>query len=158
MPLFCAVISLALHPDGRTVATGQMGSRPVIHIWDATAPEGKQLIAVLKVWRLQLLGLRKLQLLLLVLLLVLQARTLQRACLYLSFSPDGSKLAAVGQDDDHTLHVFSDWRKVRAFRRRALVCTFTLSVCCSRVLKLLSKPLKWTSPRSWTCPLGPLAS
>ncbi len=44
-----AVISLALHPDGRTVATGQMGARPVIHIWDATAPEGKQLIAVLKV-------------------------------------------------------------------------------------------------------------
>jgi len=81
------VICLALHPDGRTVATGQMGSRPTIHVWDATAPEGKQLIAVLK------------------------ARTLQRACLYLSFSPDGSKLAAVGQDDDHTLHVFTDWKQ-----------------------------------------------
>ena len=81
------VVSMALHPDGKTVATGQMGARPVIHIWDATAAEGKQLITTLK------------------------ARTLQRACLYLAWSSDGSKLAAVGQDDDHTLHVFSDWSK-----------------------------------------------
>ena len=64
-----------------------MGARPIIHIWDATAAEGKQLITTLK------------------------ARTLQKACLYLAWSEDGSKLAAVGQDDDHTLHVFSDWMK-----------------------------------------------
>lgn len=43
------IVSLAVHPNGRIVATGQMGKEPTIHVWDAEAPEGEQLLAVLRV-------------------------------------------------------------------------------------------------------------
>lgn len=37
---------------------------------------------------------------------LLQSGALKRAVLHVAFSPDGTQLAAVGQDDDHTLCVF----------------------------------------------------
>lgn len=82
------IISLAVHPEGRFVATGEMGRKPKVIVWDSADTTG-----------------------------VMDAiRTIQghatRAVILLSFSPDGRKLAAVGQDDDHTLFVY-DWEKER---------------------------------------------
>jgi len=76
------VIALAMHPDGIHVATGQMGKRPQIVVWNSTTMET---VAVLQ-------GLHR------------------RAVCQLAFSADGSMLASVGQDNDHTCAVY-DWKK-----------------------------------------------
>ena len=75
------VICLALHPDGKLVATGEMGKKPKIVVWDSTTMET---VAVIE-------GLHK------------------RAVCQLAFSDDGKFLASVGQDNDHTCAVY-DWK------------------------------------------------
>eukprot|EP01119_Soliformovum_irregulare_P013844 TRINITY_DN3722_c0_g1_i1.p1 TRINITY_DN3722_c0_g1~~TRINITY_DN3722_c0_g1_i1.p1 ORF type:complete len:1927 (-),score=428.61 TRINITY_DN3722_c0_g1_i1:16-5796(-) len=76
------IISLALHPDGTTVATGQVGKDPKIIVWDANS---QAKIAVLQGFH-------------------------QRGVCSLSFSGDGQFLVSVGLDDKHTLGVW-DWKK-----------------------------------------------
>jgi microtubule-associated protein-like 6 len=72
------VICLAVHPEGKYIATGQIGKRPIIVVWDAETGETVQ---ILKGFH-------------------------QRAVCQLDFSPDGELLASVGQDDDHSLALY----------------------------------------------------
>jgi len=73
------IVSLAVSPDGAFVATGQMGKRPLVHVWDAgTCAE----VCVLP-------------------------RFHKRAITNVTFSPgDGNMIASVGQDDDHSICVW----------------------------------------------------
>lgn len=74
------ILALTLHPDGKTVATAQVGKDPAIIIWDATT---MQQVKILKGFH-------------------------QRAVTSLGFSPDGKWLCSVGMDDYHSLAVW-DW-------------------------------------------------
>ena len=69
---------LAIHPDGRLVATGQIGPKPTIFLWDS---QTMQEIACLH-------------------------GTLTKGVQRLAFSDDGSLLAATGMDEEHTLAVY----------------------------------------------------
>jgi len=72
------IISLAVSPNGAFVATGQMGKRPHVHVWDAaTCAE----VCVLP-------------------------RFHKRAIPQVTFSPCGNMIASVGQDDDHSVCVW----------------------------------------------------
>ena len=78
---------LAMHPQGRFVATGQVDPKgagtPYICIWDSCAEDVKEV-----------------------------ARFVyhDRAVISLCFSEDGTKLVSIGADDDHTMAVW-DWEK-----------------------------------------------
>jgi microtubule-associated protein-like 6 len=72
------IICLAMHPGGQFVATGQVGKRPLITVWDATTGETVQILK----------GFHR------------------RAVCQLDFSPDGELLVSVGQDDDHSIAVY----------------------------------------------------
>merc|ERR1712093_870585 len=75
------IISFAIHPDGNVCATGEMGKRPKIVIWDSRTMEPIKIIK----------------------------RFHKRAVQHLDFSPDGTRLASIGQDDDNSLAVY-DWQ------------------------------------------------
>eukprot|EP00741_Cyanophora_paradoxa_P020673 tig00021289_g19954.t1 len=75
------ILSLALHPDGHTIATGQVGRKAPINIWDARIPEKP--------------------------IATLQGH--QRGVPCLSFSRDGAHLVSVGLDDNHMVIVW-DWK------------------------------------------------
>jgi len=72
------ILCVAMHPSGRYVATGQMGRRPSIIVWDAATG---QTVSKMKCGR--------------------------RAVCRLAFSNDGKMLAAVGQDDNHSVYVYT---------------------------------------------------
>ena len=76
------IVAIALHPDGCTVATGQVGRHATVCIWDCRSMR--------LVTRLQ--------------------KVAERRVSCLSFSPDGQRLAVVGGDDHHTIKVL-DWRR-----------------------------------------------
>eukprot|EP00741_Cyanophora_paradoxa_P020672 tig00021289_g19953.t1 len=76
------IIALAMHPKGQLVATGQVGKDGIIHVWDAKS------MAV----KVTLKGFHK------------------RGVCALAFSTNGTRLASVGLDDDHTVAVW-DWMK-----------------------------------------------
>ena len=71
------IISLAVSPDGTKVATGQVGTRPCVHVWDVGSCST---VATLSGFH-------------------------RRGVSCLAFSPDGTLLASVGQDDNHSLMV-----------------------------------------------------
>lgn len=80
------VVSLALHPSNRLVATGQKAAKGKakcidLFVWDV---ETKQVLANLNNFHL-----REVQL--------------------LAFSPDGTKLLSIGKDDDNSLAIW-DWQ------------------------------------------------
>ena len=74
------IVSLALHPRGKIVATGQIGREPMIHIWDSTNTRCLGTVSGFH----------------------------QRGVSHLVFSEDGTKLISVGYDDDHSVAVH-DW-------------------------------------------------
>jgi len=74
------VICLAITPDRRYVATGQIGKRPSIVIWDSETAETVQVLT----------GFHK------------------RAVSQLEFSSDGSLLASAGNDDNHSIAIY-EW-------------------------------------------------
>lgn len=76
------IVSVALHPDGTTVATGQIGRHATVCIWDSRT--GRLITKLQKV--------------------------AERRAASLSFSPDGARLIVVGGDDHHTIKVL-DWRR-----------------------------------------------
>jgi microtubule-associated protein-like 6 len=73
------IISLAVSPDRQYVATGQIGAKPAVRIWDATT--GQAICTLPKSHR--------------------------RGVPCLAFSPDGKQLCAVGQDANHSIAIFS---------------------------------------------------
>jgi len=70
-----------MHPNGRIVATGQVGKAPIVCVWDSVTME--QLV-VLKDFHKQAVG-----------------------CL--GFNKDGTKLITVGNDNDHWIAIY-DWK------------------------------------------------
>jgi len=74
------VLCLALSPCRRFAATGEVGARPVVRVWDAGSGEH---LATLKGGH-------------------------TRGVLAVAFGPDGASLASVGQDKDHSLAVWHD--------------------------------------------------
>ena len=75
------IVAIALHPDGCTVATGQVGRHATVCIWDCARCG----------WSRGCKG---------------RGEGASAA----SFSPDGQRLAVVGGDDHHTIKVL-DWRR-----------------------------------------------
>jgi len=84
------ILCMAIHPDRSTVATGQVGKDPVVYVWDT-----------------------------------LECRTIKKlaqgygnrgitAC---CFSPDGSKLACIATDNNHTMYLW-DWRRGQLLMER----------------------------------------
>ena len=83
------IVSLAIHPQGHIVATGQMAQRGKaslipIYVWSTTT---KEVLACLKGFH-------------------------RRAIRQLAFSPSGARLLSVGEDDDHSIAVY-DWASDR---------------------------------------------
>eukprot|EP00741_Cyanophora_paradoxa_P015979 tig00000042_g15425.t1 len=76
------VLALAVHPDGYTVATGQVGKKAPICVWDARNPQAPPLATL---------------------------TGHQRGVPCLSFSRDGKTLVSVGLDDNHMVIVW-DWK------------------------------------------------
>lgn len=79
------LICLAIHPNGRYAATGQMAQKGKskkidMFVWDI---QNRSMLARLNNFHL-------------------------RAVALVAFSPDGSKLASIGGDDDHSLAIY-DW-------------------------------------------------
>eukprot|EP00742_Colponemidia_sp_Colp-10_P006323 GILJ01006777.1.p1 GENE.GILJ01006777.1~~GILJ01006777.1.p1 ORF type:complete len:2262 (-),score=409.36 GILJ01006777.1:195-6980(-) len=75
------VIAFDIDSTGQYCATGEMGKKPAIHVWDTRTMNGVA----------KLVG------------------SLQRAVLAVAFNPAGDKVAGVGQDADHSVAVY-DWR------------------------------------------------
>ena len=74
------IMSVAVHPDGELVATGQLGKRPKILVWDSGTLQT-----------------------------VRELTGHSRGVSHLAFSGDsGAVLASVGMDDDHSI-VLHDW-------------------------------------------------
>ncbi|CAG9466595.1 unnamed protein product [Pedinophyceae sp. YPF-701] len=84
------VTSIAVHPDGATVATGQVGAEPVVKVWDSKTMRE---LATLK----HAYG--------------------NRGITSLAFSPDGELLATVSTDNPHTLGIW-DWRRGKLLTER----------------------------------------
>mmetsp|Transcript_11841 Transcript_11841/g.21676 ORF Transcript_11841/g.21676 Transcript_11841/m.21676 type:complete len:2327 (-) Transcript_11841:669-7649(-) len=74
------VICLALHPQGKLIATGQLGKNPKIVVWNSETMEAIQ----------TLVGFHK------------------RGVNALKFSRDGKQIVSVGLDDEHKVAVY-DW-------------------------------------------------
>merc|ERR1711871_757859 len=72
------IISLTVSPDRQFVATGQLGKKPSVHVWDAATGQG---ICVLPSYH-------------------------TRGVPCVAFSPDSKQLASVGQDSDHSIAVY----------------------------------------------------
>eukprot|EP00163_Fabomonas_tropica_P034258 TRINITY_DN93_c0_g1_i1.p1 TRINITY_DN93_c0_g1~~TRINITY_DN93_c0_g1_i1.p1 ORF type:complete len:2052 (-),score=797.91 TRINITY_DN93_c0_g1_i1:729-6884(-) len=75
------IISLAMHPDGKTVATGQIGKNPKIIVWDSST---MKVLSVIQGFH-------------------------ERGVCALTFSPKGDHLVSVGLDDYHSVAVWK-WK------------------------------------------------
>ena len=73
------VLTVAMHPDGVHIATGQIGKDPAIHVWSSTNMEP---VATLR-------------------------GVVKRAVAALQFSPDGKFLAAVGRDEYNSVSIYN---------------------------------------------------
>ena len=82
---FDDITALAIHPNKKIVATGEIGPYPLISIWDVETCQA----------------------------LVHIREPLQKGINHLAFSRDGKYLVATAADDDHNIAVF-DWKKGQA--------------------------------------------
>ncbi|MBP3801902.1 MAG: EF-hand domain-containing protein, partial [Clostridia bacterium] len=82
---FDDITALAIHPNKKYVATGEVGPYPLISIWDVETCQA----------------------------LVHIREPLQKGINHLAFSRDGKYLCATAADDDHNIAVF-DWKKGQA--------------------------------------------
>merc|ERR1711988_1324273 len=76
------ILCMAMHPDGTTVATGQIGKEPKICVWDSDDCQMKS----------ELVGKH------------------QRGISAVAFSQSGNKLGSIGMDDQNSVIVW-DWKK-----------------------------------------------
>jgi microtubule-associated protein-like 6 len=75
-------MAMAVHPDGKTIATGEIGPKPLISVWDVSTMEATaRFVAPLK-----------------------------KGIAHLAFSPSGKFLAASAMDEDHNVAIF-EWQK-----------------------------------------------
>lgn len=72
-----------MHPDRRTVATGQVGKDPVVIVWDSV--DGTELQRIPQGYG---------------------NRGITACC----FSPDGTKLVCICTDNNHTMYIW-DWKR-----------------------------------------------
>eukprot|EP01135_Chromosphaera_perkinsii_P001223 Nk52_evm22s162 gene=Nk52_evmTU22s162 len=95
------ILSLALHPNKKLVATGQIGKSPNINVWDV---DSKKTLSVIKGFH-------------------------QRGVCFVDFSNSGEILVSVGLDDNHSIAVY-EWKKGtllasgRGHGDRIFVCNF----------------------------------
>ena len=82
---FDDITALAIHPNKKIVATGEIGPYPLISIWDTESMEA----------------------------LVRIREPLQKGINHLAFSSDGKYLVGTAADDDHNIAVF-EWAKGKA--------------------------------------------
>ncbi len=82
---FDDITALAIHPNKKIVATGEIGPYPLISIWDTESMEA----------------------------LVRIREPLQKGINHLAFSSDGKYLVGTAADDDHNVAVF-EWAKGKA--------------------------------------------
>ena len=75
------ILCLAIHPNGKYAATGQIGPKPRICVWDTTSLET----------------------------IVLITAPLTKGVKTISFSNDGKYLAASAMDDEHMIAIF-EWQ------------------------------------------------
>ncbi len=77
-------MSIDVNPDGVRVATGEVGAKPNIYIWDSNTFETLNNFKGL----------------------------LKRGVDLLGFTPSGNKLVATGRDDDHTIVIYDVTDKI----------------------------------------------
>ena len=82
---FDDITALAIHPNKKYIATGEVGPYPLISIWDVDTCKA----------------------------LVHIREPLQKGINHLAFSRDGKYLCATAADDDHNIAIF-DWKKGQA--------------------------------------------
>lgn len=85
------ITAVALHPDGKTVASGDVVTHDdgcFVYIWNSEDPENKSSCKKIRI------GVKK----------------LARGVADVEFSPDGRYLSVVAMDADHKIYVF-DWQK-----------------------------------------------
>lgn len=73
------VLCLDFSPSTRLVASGQIGKQPELHVWNVDRPGAPPVVTF---------------------------KDHSRAIVAVNFTPDGSKLASIGLDDDHMLIVY----------------------------------------------------
>ena len=88
------VMAFALHPNGKIIATGEIGPHPLISIWDSSTMES---IASFN-------------------------SPLTKGIAHLEFSPSGKLLAASAMDDYHCVAIY-EWEKKSSKRGGALIAT-----------------------------------
>lgn len=76
------VTALAMHPDKVHVASGQLGKKPLVIVFNS---QTGTIVRIIKI------------------------KEKIRAVSQLAFSPDGTTLVVAGQDDNHTLYLY-DWK------------------------------------------------
>lgn len=74
------IMSIAVHPSGKYVATGEIGPTPLISVWDVTNPLET---------------------------IVTFNKPLTKGVSQLAFSPSGKYLAASAMEDSHSIAIFS---------------------------------------------------
>lgn len=79
------IMAFALHPDGKVVATGEIGPKPLISVWSLETME----------------------------VITSFNSPLQKGIAQLAFSPSGKLLAAAAMDDDHCVAIY-EWEKNEA--------------------------------------------
>lgn len=84
------IVSMDMHPNGKYVATGQLGKDPSVFIWDSTETKDQNP-------DIRDLGIKPIAKL---------VCPKERGIVAVAFSADGSKVVTVGNDNDHTVTVW----------------------------------------------------
>jgi WD40 repeat protein len=109
------MMCIVSQPGFTRIATGEMGVRPKIMLWDVTSMECTHTTRCVQSCLLPTLPPHACMLLVCVLTpcpcgcvrAVVCSGFFRRAVTHLAFSPDGTKLAAVGADASHSVAVYS---------------------------------------------------